>query len=434
MNHKTGWIALALGLSAGSAALAQSSPYYIGASQAFGHVSNVRNAPDDQPATSDNYGTTTLRAGLDQPFGRQRFYVDGLARRTRYNDANDLDNNGYDVRAGLDWATIERLSGGLVFGSTQSLSRLNPGNAPVATTRNLERTNHAEARFRLGGEGRLALDGSLGYRRVDYTAPEFEPREYDQGSASAGVSYRPGGALTLSTGVSGQKSKYPRFLQVSPGEYQADRADRRDIYLGAYWVPSGLSTVNARVSYSKIEYDLATVNDFSGLTGLLSWAWQPTGRLQFVTTASRETGQDASFVTSAAAATGSSSTPGSTPTTPGTPGAPGTGTTAPTTTPTITAADFSRVTNSLGLRALYELTAKIRLDAGITFARRNLGDGTGAGGTDKTTGYSVGAFWTPTRSLGFGCSYTRDARTSSTTLSSDYHANAFSCVGQLMLR
>ncbi len=431
MHKKTGWIALALGLSAGPAALAQSSPYYLGASQAFGHVSNVRNAPDDQPAVSDNYWTTTLSAGVNQPFGRQRFFFDALARRTQYNDTGDLDNNGYDVRTGLDWATVERLSGSLVVGSTQSLSRLNPGNAPVVTTRNLERTNSAEARVRLGGEGRLALDGSLGYRRVDYTAPEFELREYDQGSASAGISYRPGGALTLSTGVSGQKSKYPRFLQVAPGEYQADRADRRDIYLGAYWVPSGLSSVNARLSYSKVEYDLATVNDFSGLTGLLSWAWRPTGRLQFVTTASRETGQDASFATAAAAVSGGSTPTGSTPTTPGTPDTGAGPTTAPS---TVTTSDFSRVTNSLALRSLYELTAKIRLDAGVTFTRRNLADASGAGGTDKSTSYSLGAFWTPTRSLGFGCSFIRDVRTTSTPLSSDLHANAFSCLGQLMLR
>lgn len=428
MKHKNRWIALALGLAGSSAALAQSSPYYLGATQTFGTNSNVRNVADGQPAERDNFSTTALTAGISQPFGRQRFFLDAGARHTRFNDASDLNNTGYDARIGLDWATIERLSGSLAFGSTQSLARLNPGNAPTASTRNLERTNSVDARFALGGEGRLGLEGNLGHRRVDYSAPEFISREYEQNTAGAGIRYRPGAVLILRTGVQGQDTKYPRYFEVAPDQFEADRAKRRDLYVGAEWAPSPISALITRVSYSRVEYDRATASDFSGLTGTLSWLWRPTGKLQFTTTAARETGQEGAFAIARSSAAATPPTDPSTPGTPTTPASPGT------TPSTASASDYSRVTNSLGLRAVYELTAKIRMDAGIGVARRDLSDQSGNSGSDRTTNYSIGALWTPTRVLGFGCSATREVRSSSTVLSSDTHGNTFSCFGQLSLR
>jgi len=421
MHHKTGWIALAVGLSASSATLAQSSPYYLGATQTFGTNSNVRNVADGQPAERDNFSTTALTAGISQPFGRQRFFLDAGARHTRFNDASDLNNTGYDARVGLDWATIERLSGSLAFGSTQNLARLNPGNAPQATSRNLERTNSVDARFALGGEGRLGLEANVGHRRVDYSAPEFISREYEQNTAGAGIRYRPGAVLILRTGLQGQDTKYPRYFEVAPDQFEADRAKRRDLYVGAEWAPSPISALVTRISYSRVEYDRATATDFSGLTGTLSWLWRPTGKLQFTTTAARETGQEVGFAIARSSATATPPTDPSTPTTPAT-------------STTASASDYSRVTNSLGLRAVYELTAKVRMDAGVGVARRDLTDQAGNSGTDRTTNYSIGALWTPTRVLGFGCAATRGVRSSATVLSSDTHGNTFSCFGQLSLR
>lgn len=452
MQNKVRSIPLALGLTASALAQAQvggappsaeGGPYYIGARQEFGHYSNVRSAPDGTPAQSDTVSRTGVFAGLDIPVSRQRFFVDAGARYAKYKDASDLDNTGYDLRGGMDWQTIERLSGTVVLGTTQSLARLNPGNAPLASTRNLERTKSADATARLGGPGRLALEGSLGYREVEYSAPEYQFREYDQNSGSIGVSYRPGGFLTLRAGVSAQNTDYPRFFQPAPGVFESDSSDRRDIYLGANWTPTGFSTINARVSYAKVEYDRATGSDFSGLTGSLAWVYRPTGKLQFVTTASRDTGQESSFLPSAASRT-SSATPGAggvdpatgAPTTGGTTGTGGTTTPilGPASPAELSATDYSRVTNALSVFVAYELTAKVRLDGGVSVSRRDLVDATGASGNDRTTSLSLAANWTPTRALLFGCSVSRDQRSASTSLSSDYHGNYYACYGQVTLR
>lgn len=438
MQSNARWITVSLGLTAAFGAQAQvistddDRPWYVGARQEFGHFSNVRSTPDNVPALSDTVSRTSVSAGLDIPVSRQRVFFDATARHSRYHEADDLDNTGYDLRGGIDWQTVERLSGTVTVASTQSLARLNPGNAPIASTRNLERTKSADATARLGGAGQLALEGSLGYRKVDYSAPEFQFREYDQNRGSIGISYRPSGALTLRTGISAQRTTYPRFFETAPGVFEEDRSKRRDLYAGARWIASGASILDTRISYSRVEYERVTNTDFSGLTGLLSWAWQPTGKLQFVTTALRETGQEAGFATRLGATdTAPSATPG---TSSGDPGAITT-----TTTPTsaaaagVSASDYSRVTNALSVFANYQLTAKVRLNGGVSYARRNLADALGNSGNDRTTSLAFGVDWTPTRVLTFGCNVTRDQRSASTSLSSDYRGNYFGCFGQAVL-
>lgn len=428
MNKST--LALTLSLVAAASAQAQTTPYYLGATQAFTHTSNVRSAAEGTPIRSDNISETTLLGGLSLPFGRQRAYADGRIGHIRHNDADDLDNTAYDVRLGLDWATIGRLSGGLVVGSTQTLSQLNPGNAPEASRRNMERVDSVEARARFGGDGRLALDGSLGWRQVDYSAFEFRPREYDQTSASVGLSYRPRALLTLSTGIAGQRTKYPRYLEVTPGEFLSDRGSRRDVYVSAVWTPTAISTVAARLAHAKVEFDRETVNDYSGLIGSLAWTWQPTGRLQLITTATRDTGRESSFAAAAAAASGG---PGS-PTTPSSPTTPGTTPGVPSTGDSPSAADFSRVSNALAVRARYELTAKVRVDAEVAQTRRGLASETLGRGSDRSTLYALGATWEATRAFTFGCTIGRDQRRSSTVLSSDTTVNTYGCFGSIMLR
>lgn len=451
MHDKVRSIPFALGLLATALAQAQSqsgmpssdgSPWYIGARQEFGHYSNVRSTSDAVPAQGDSVSRTGVFGGVDLPISRQRLFADLRTQHSRFRDADDLDHTGYDLRAGIDWQTIEALSGTAVVQTTQSLSRLNPGNAPLASSRNLERTKSADLTARLGGAGRLALEGALGYRKVDYSAPEYQFREYDQNRGSLGVSYRPGGLVTFRTGVSVQNTDYPRFFQPAPGVFVGDSSDRRDIYLGATWVPTGASTINARVSYAKVEYDRATASDYSGGTGLLSWIWRPTGKLQFVTTASRDTGQESGFLPLATSRS-SSATPGAGGADPNTSGAgpigsEGTSSSttalAPASAAELSAADYSRVSNVFSVAAAYELTAKIRLDAGLSLTRRDLVDQFGNGGNDRTTSLSLAANWMPTRSLLFGCSVARDRRSSDTALSSDYHGNYYACYGQVVLR
>lgn len=132
MQHRTArTVALCIGLASGGAALAETSPYYIGVNQAFGYLLNLYSTEFDP--VSSGLSTTSVVGGFDQPIGRQHFF--GTAN-VGYNyffnsEARNLDNTSYGVNLGWDWQTIERLSGTLRLTANQSLVYYNIGHAVV---------------------------------------------------------------------------------------------------------------------------------------------------------------------------------------------------------------------------------------------------------------------------------------------------------------
>lgn len=398
--HRT-TMALMAGLTFGAAAWAQQGPgpFHVGLAQDVTHESNTLNGPAGSES-SDTIYTTTLRGGLNLPFGRQRVFANAELNHQTYSNFDVRDNDGYSFGAGLDWATIERLSGGFTFNAHRRQADFNVGGIVPVTLSNIERSEDVNARARLGVVTTLAFEAGVGHRRVDFSAPEFAAREYQQDSGNLGVSYRPSGILTLGAGLSGQRTRY---RVAALGQTEPDRSRRQDVYVTASWVPTGASTVDARINIGKTEYDLATAADFDGVTGSLTWAWRPTGRLSLATTVSRDTGQETGFLR---LLDGSR----------------------------FSATDFSRVTDSLSLRGEYMLTGKISLTAGLGYARRDLVDGfTGIAGSDNTTSVSLGARWAATRSLAFGCSASRDSRSASGAGSSEYDNDRIGCFGQFTL-
>ena len=401
-------LASALLLAGGAHAQSGDRPWYVGFYQDIGYQSNVlkSSGAEDNDITS----TTALRGGLNLNFGRQRAFANAALTHTRYNDLKARNNNGYSLGAGLDWSTIERLSGNVLFSANRGQSDFNPGGIVPVTISNIERSEDLSAKVRLGVVTMLGFEATGGYRRVSFSAPEYASREYTQDRGSFGVTYRPSGILSLGTGISGDRTRYgaPAF-----GQPVADRSERRDLYLSATWVPTGASTFNGRVAASKIEYNRASAADFKGLTGYVNWAWKPTGLLSINTTLSRDSGQESGFLRS---------------------------------TPTLrfgalgfelvdtTASDFSQITNTLSVNAAYELTGKIMLDAGLAYARRNLVDGfTGAEGRDNTTTLSLGGKWAATRTVSAGCRASHRTRSARGAGSQDYKSDTFSCFGQVTL-
>jgi hypothetical protein len=193
------------------------------------------------------------------------------------------------------------------------------------------------------------------------------------------------------------------YKTAAAGQPAPDRVRRNDIYGTANWVPSGASTLNARINIGKTEYDLATANNLSGVTGSLAWTWQPTGLLTFTTTAFRETGQNSGFVQLV-------------------PGAPP------------TASDFSQVNNTIAVGVTYALTGKVSITGNVSASRRELVDGfTGAIGKDTTNVVNLGARWQALRYLSFGCNAGRESRSASGFGTADYKNNRYGCFGDVLL-
>lgn len=359
----------------------------------------------------DTYSSTGLVAGIDQPIGRQRLFGNANVRNNRFNTLDQLNNVSYGVNAGLDWETINKLSGTLGVFSNRTLANNSAGVVQPTPTKNLETTDQVLARIQYGTAGLLSLDGALVWRKLDYSDPAYAGANFDQTAASAGIKYRPSGALTLGASLRATRGSYP--------EIDVDFT-RNDLDLTALWVPTGLSTVNARLSYgrqkNKAAGAVAPLNtearDFSGGTGMVSWDYKPTGKLALRTTLSRDTGTETSFLRITEDA------------------------------PNLIAyGDIARLTTALSLTARYEVTGKIVANGGVLAQRRTLSDlflptpgVADQRGSDRFGRVWFGLTWAPTLHWQIGCNLAHEKRTESGGLAVPYSANAGSCSAQYVIR
>lgn len=402
-------------LLAASAAAAQTSPWYIGAAQTVTHESNVYRLPDGgaTPAgvsKSDLVSSTSLLAGLDQPVGRQRVYGNATLRASRFQDNGVLDNDGYALRAGLDWSTVDRLSGNLDLRADRNLARFNTDTEiGLLTRQNIENTRQLSAAVRLGVVTEYTAEATLDHRTVDYSAPEYDERENRQTAATLGLRWRPSGGTVLGAALRHVRGAYPRFQPLAGGGYLGDRYTRNGLDLTGGLDLSGASRVEARATLGRTRYEQAARRGFSGVTGSLSWDWRPTGKLRLLSRLSHDDGQDSTYSEDRLVDG---------------------------------VVDYSRTTSALALRADFAATAKVRLTGSLRLARRDLvrtlppdalipAD---ASGRDDLVELSLGATWEPTRSLVFGCDVGHEKRSVSGTLSLPFTADRVGCYGQVYLR
>jgi hypothetical protein len=393
---------LALGLMVLGPAQAQERPWTLSASQAVRYDSNVFRAERGSPSETDVSSITSLDGRLRARLGRQQAYAAAGVSAHRYRENDQLDFTGTTLETGLNWATVERLSGTVRYVQHRGLAVYGAAGAPQTTDRVLERTQLGEATVRFGMTARSALLASLAQRRVDYSVVEYEDREYQQNVASLGYQYGVERALTLGVGGRYTRERTPRYDEPTPGNFVANRGTRRDLDFTAVWQASGLSTVSARISATRQRYTQADEADFSGATGSLRWEYRPTGRLSLNTQLDRDTAAEARFADFAGEAPEQS-------------------------------VESRRLVNSAQLEALYELTGKTRMNARLRHARSKLSDGTGATGHDNTNTYGLGIEYNPTRTLLLGCEAGQENRSTRSPLSYSYRATVAQCLVRLTL-
>ncbi len=400
-------------LSLAGAAAADTSPYRLGISQSVMHDDNLLRVGDGQVlpegySRSDTVYSTALIAGIDQPISRQRLFGDATLRVNRYARNKVYDDESYNLRLGLDWATIGRLGGNLLATSNRTLASFAGAEDGVPTERNIERSTRYGATVYYGLVSLLRAEANIERSEVNYSSERYRRREFEQTGASLGLRWRPSGALNLLFAVRRTTGSYPNYLVLADGSTTSDDFRRLALEVSGDWVASSASRLRARFSQGRTRYDIARERDFSGLTGEISWAWQPTGKLALTTKLQREPGQDSYLL--------------------GTTGDAG-------------AAEFSRMTTALDLQANYQLSAKILLQAGYTYSHRdlertlsltNVGQNSVAT-RDHGNAFKLGATWQPQRSLSLGCDWRRTTRSAS-DLYLAQRSNAFSCFGQFMLQ
>lgn len=403
--------------------LAQSSPYYVGVAQSVEHASNIYRIGNNQTldpdlSKGDTVFGTSLVAGVDQTWGRQRLSGSGNLRANRYGSNKSLNNDSYGLNLAVDWATAGNLSGTVSLAADNNLAQFNNRTATgsIETQKNELRVLQFDTKARLGVVTRYTAEVGAGWRKRSYSAASYNRYEHTQQYMSVGGRFRPSNLLSLGVALRLTHVDYPSWRQLGGITIEDEQIRRQDIDLTANWQPSGASQVSLRISPTRNSYQRSTAADFSGLTGAASWAWQATGKTRLTTTLSRDTGQSADATFRLDALSGGIAS----------------GVT-----------DESRITTGLALKAQHELTGKITLTSGLSYAHRSLrsdqlfdvGLPRVETGTDNLTMLSLGTRWNPIRSLQVGCDLSAERRSSSNQLlSASLRANSVSCFGQFILQ
>lgn len=418
-------LATCLALAFAQPAGAETSPWYIGAAQVFTYQNNIYSSASGEIDSA--ISTTNLVGGFDQPIGRQRVYGSATVGYNYYfNEAvRQLNYTSYGINVGMDWETVERLSGTVRLAANQGLANYATAEAPEITERNIQNLGLGALTARYGITPRIALDAGYEYRKLDYSAPAYANQEYSQNVYTLGLRYGQSGALSLGVGLRLAKADYPFYqpiYQLGPdgnpvlvdGQpiiigYAADESTGKYVDFFGSWTPSGLSTLDVRLSLSDISHTLNQGSDFNGLTGAIGWNYQPTGK---ITTR-------VSLVV-----------------------APGTGSTFYAFTGGPTLVENSTLNGTLRLSATYAATGKTSMNGFVALSRNRYGQVTPTGteyGTDLTTFVGLGVTYLPTRNITLGCSMnytTRSASQEAIALgqSYDYSGSSVSCSGQIVLQ
>ena len=397
---------LAIVIAFAGTASAETSPYYVGISQSFTHQDNVYRRADGVPGVpivSDTISSTGVNAGIDQPFGRQRFFASGNAAANKHRNQKQLDNNSYGLTAGLDWSTIERLSGNVRLSANRNLASYGDDGSSATTERNIQTSHQLSLAARYGLAANIGVEAGADRRKVKFSAAD-DQRGFEQDSANVGVRW--GGSGQLSVGLSGRVSKgtYPNVQTTAgpPPTFATDEIDRKDLSLNVVWTPTGLSTITARLSQSREEHSLAFRPEFKGTTGELSWDYRPSGKLGVRASFVRDTGTETTFRQVFLPGPLPIPVPGADP----------------------VRVDSNRLSNSWLLSTDYEVTAKIHVAANARQVRAS--SGSSSAGT--VSSYGLSASYAPTRTISLGCNVSRDER------SGVYDANTYGCSARLTLR
>lgn len=404
-------MAVAAAAACGLARADEPSPYYIGVTQALTHDSNVNRIPNGM---SDNYSSTGIVAGLDQRIGRQRVYATAGLQYNKYQDQSSLDNTSYNLSGGLDFNTIERLSGGVSLSATQNLASNSNGNTLTPSTdRNLSRTEQFGARIRWGGDAPLTLNSAYSHSRVHYSAAAYQVSDSSQDSVSAGANYRVGATLGVGAALRLARSVAPKGIQVAAGVFSENTANSQNVDLLVDWRPTAQATLGGRVSWTRQANSGVSGRDFSGLTGSLNAGYMPTAKLSFSAALSRDAGANSGFFNLTNPANGATAT---------------------------VLSESSQVSNNVAFGAVYAATAKINVNAGANWRRSELVDSLAGGSTNRTDdvkSLSLGANYAITRAWSLACKVAheqRDVSGSAAVAGFAYTANVVGCTTQFTLR
>lgn len=262
---------------------AEDTPLSLTLSQNLRRDSNLLRSTNGQ---SDTVSTTAVQGNFNKAYGRQVYKASARFGRIRYDRfGSQLDNDAKDLNASV---SSEFASNWLASLNASDATSLNaPQDNPINNRllRNIRHYKDVGATLQYGNGGTWALVGSYDHNRLNYSGDFFQFQNADQNSQGLRLVYNATDLLNFGVGPRFVRTRYPNNSAVS-------EAKDTNLDFTVNWQVSGLSNLNALMSWRDSKQTSASNRKGNAVTGSLGWNYTPRGIVSYGVNLTRATNAD----------------------------------------------------------------------------------------------------------------------------------------------
>lgn len=276
------WLLLALTQS-GTVRAGDNDAFSLVTSASWQYLDNVLYLPDgdkptffgpDAPRADYSY-SASVGLSFDKRIGRQQLSANASQNMTRYNDLNQLDNDGHNASANWKWELGNDLSGQLRYTNRRYMQ----GFADFRTTSPTKNLVTSET-WRFDGAYKIdafwALFGALSRDGFQNSVASRRGNDYDIDRFEAGARYTTRGGTAFELLGRRSEGDYPNRL---PSFNATNSFSQKDIEARVRWQLLGHSKVSASLGQSERKHDNLPERDYEDVYGRVTWDWAPNGHI-----------------------------------------------------------------------------------------------------------------------------------------------------------
>lgn len=355
----------------------------------YTHDDNLLRQADSPSGNNDGFSDNSrqVQGGLlfERPIGRQVLSGQAKFSRVSFDRYQQLDYNGKDLSAALNWHLLNHLEGHLGSSYAQTLASFSDFHDNQRNLR-VQRREYVDGTWRFHPSWQVRGGFTREKYAYDLTAQKYNNRTED--TTEFGVDYLASSGSRVGMQLRHLKGDYPDNFRF--GSVVLDNSyDQNEAKANIYWLFSGTTQIQFLGGWVQRKHAFFTVRDDSGINERLIVTWAPLGKLRFTGAGWREF----------AAAEGG----------------------------TIN----SSLNKGVSVAAAWTATAKVRVDASLKNEKRDFSTipGVVASGDmgDSTRNASLGVTYSPVPQAQLGVNLYRDDRTGNARIGTNsYRANGVS--------
>lgn len=350
------------------------------------YEANLFRLPDNAPSFKGDRSdvSTSYEAGVlfERPIGRQKLSGRIEASRVNFATYNQLDYNGKDMLADLEWYIGNHLDGHLGISYAQTLTSFSDFHISERNLR-VQRREYVDGGWRLHPSWRLR--GGYSEQKSTYSLASQKFNDRTEQDANVGIDYLASTGSRIGLQLGRQKGIYPNHVLFGTIPFD-DSYTQDELKLNVQWIFSATSQFQMLAGEARRKHSFFQGRDANGVNGTANFNWSMLQRLTMKSSVWRR----------------------------------------------FAAVESNFVSNSMNtganLSAQWELSGKVAAQASVRQEKRDFipipGTPAGLNLDDRTRSVSAGLSYQPLRLVQLGVNLYRETRSSSSR--TDYHTHGTS--------